>query len=199
MLTMTLPHTRPETGSQDDTARRDPRSRAIGMLFAGAVAAVAALFVGTLTLPDGDRPDDVPHPPAGAAVEDASFGITTTEQNVSVVTQVYLPGQRSGWHAHSGVHAVAVLSGTLTVYDEHCQRSTYEPGRPYVGGRQVHLATNETHAPVEMVVTYLSPVEAADSNRQGAPPAGCAARGVDSHIAEQPRGAGSDAVGSSDR
>jgi len=31
--------------------------------------------------------------------------------DVAVVTQVYAPGQTSGWHTHAGLHAVAVLSG----------------------------------------------------------------------------------------
>jgi quercetin dioxygenase-like cupin family protein len=37
--------------------------------------------------------------------------------DVAVVNQVYEPGQTSGWHTHAGLHAVAVLTGELTVYD----------------------------------------------------------------------------------
>jgi quercetin dioxygenase-like cupin family protein len=163
MLTMTLPHARPRAAS----------SGAAAMLIAGGAAIAGAVLVGALTMADGQPPADIPHPRAAAAGVDDPTALTTSEANVSVVGQVYEPGQSSGWHAHSGVHAVAVLSGTLTVYDERCQRTTYEPGRPYVGGRALHLVTNETETAVELVVTYLSPMQAADSNRPGPPPAGC--------------------------
>jgi hypothetical protein len=40
----------------------------------------------------------------------------------------------SGWHVHPGVHSVVVLSGTLTVYDDHCVRTDDRPGEIYLGG-----------------------------------------------------------------
>ncbi|MGH9225998.1 MAG: cupin domain-containing protein [Acidimicrobiales bacterium] len=86
-------------------------------------------------------------------------------EDISVVRQVYDPGQDSGWHAHSGIHAVAVLSGALTVYDLECRVQTVEPGSPYVGGQQAHRVRNETAEPVDMIVSYLSPRAAADSTR----------------------------------
>lgn len=97
--------------------------------------------------------------------------------DVTVLNQVYEPGKDSGWHAHPGIHAVAVLSGSLTIYDEGCARHTYGPGESYVGGQLTHLVRNETGVPVEMVVTYLNPAGPHDSNRRVAPPAGCAASG----------------------
>jgi quercetin dioxygenase-like cupin family protein len=82
--------------------------------------------------------------------------IMVSARDVSVVIQVYEPGQSSGWHQHSGIHAVAVLSGVLTVYDVGCHAETFEPGRPYVGGQQPHFVANETDAPVTMAVTYMA-------------------------------------------
>jgi quercetin dioxygenase-like cupin family protein len=75
---------------------------------------------------------------------------------ISVVRSVYEPGQESGWHAHSGIHAVAIVSGSLTVYDADCRAQSYDPDRPYIGGQEVHLLRNETTQAVEMVVTYVS-------------------------------------------
>ena len=104
--------------------------------------------------------------------------ITVSARDVSVVSQVYGPGEQSGWHTHPGIHAVAVLSGVLSVYDDQCRLQTFEAGRPYVGGQQPHLVRNETDAPVVMAVTYLSPAAPGTSTQHSGtehlpPPAGC--------------------------
>lgn len=150
-------------------ARPQARGRAaVAMIVVGVVAAVAAVG-GAVALGDAPSPPVVP-----AEVAEADPGVTTTERDVTVVTQVYEPGQSSGWHEHAGIHAVAVLSGTLTVYDDQCQVATFGPGNPYIGGRQLHLARNESDRAVEMVVTYISPTRAEQSTRPGRAPAGCA-------------------------
>ncbi len=99
--------------------------------------------------------------------------ITVSARDVSVVSQVYGPGEQSGWHSHPGIHAVAVLSGVLSVYDDQCRLQTFEPGRPYVGGQQPHLVRNESSEPVVMAVTYLSPAAPGTATQHVAPPAGC--------------------------
>jgi quercetin dioxygenase-like cupin family protein len=109
----------------------------------------------------------------GVAVASDPSAITLSARDVSVVTQVYAPGQDSGWHFHAGIHAVAVLSGVLTIYNSQCGTQTVEPGRPYVGGQEPHLARNETGAPVEMSVTYLSPSKPARSTQRVPQPSGC--------------------------
>lgn len=106
--------------------------------------------------------------PAAAAVQ--SHTMTLSSQKVSVVSQVYEPGQDSGWHAHSGIHAIAVVSGTLTIYDAQCRAQIIEWGRPYVGGQEVHRARNETTEPVQRVVTYVALQAVADSTRQAVMP-----------------------------
>jgi quercetin dioxygenase-like cupin family protein len=40
------------------------------------------------------------------------------------------PGGFSGWHHHPGMVIVAVQSGALTVWDSHCNKTTYGPGLP---------------------------------------------------------------------
>jgi quercetin dioxygenase-like cupin family protein len=95
--------------------------------------------------------------------------------DVTVQMAGYDPGQSSGWHAHTGMHAVMVLSGTLTFYDGDCRRRTYGPGDTYVGGTEVHLAKNESATPVEMTVTYLFPAGLAHTTFHipSTAPAGC--------------------------
>ena len=110
--------------------------------------------------------------PAPVAAPDLG-AITLSARDVSVVTQVYEAGEDSGWHSHPGIHAVAVISGVLTVYDSQCQRQTFEAGRPYVGGQQPHLVRNESDGPVTMAVTFLNPSTAHRSTERLAPPAGC--------------------------
>ena len=124
-----------------------PRTRRalpiLGMVSGLVLMAVAAVVVSR----SGDGAD---------SVVDAS-AITLSARDISVVTQVYEPGQTSGWHSHPGIHAVSVTSGVLTVHVSGCPTRTFEPGRPYVGGQEPHLVANETDAPVTMTVTYLNP------------------------------------------
>lgn len=84
--------------------------------------------------------------------------------DVTVVNQVYEPGETSPWHTHPGVHAVAILAGALTVYDDECRAQVFEPGRPYIGGQELHQVRNEAKTPVVMVVTYVSAPTHGDSN-----------------------------------
>lgn len=93
--------------------------------------------------------------------------------DISLVRQVYEPGHDSGWHTHPGIHAVAVISGTLTVYDRNCQAQTFGPGQPYIGGQELHVARNETTAPLEMMVTYVSPSASQTPTQHLPAPAGC--------------------------
>ncbi len=98
--------------------------------------------------------------------------------DVAAQTTSYAPGQSSGWHSHTGLHAVVVLSGTLTIVDGECRRHTYGPGDSYVGGRDVHLALNDTASSLEMAVTYLFPagVSHAGFHVPAAEPASCGTR-----------------------
>ena len=175
MTTLTLSSTRAATApgpaaspAISPRARRDRRSGVA--LVAGGTLTVALAMAGVPLVaslssdnPPAQEPASTVAPPVGAMT-------LTGPEAVTVVSQQYEPGQDSGWHTHPGIHAVAVVAGTLTVFDDTCQRLTFEPGRPYVGGQRLHLARNETGSPVEMVVTYMTPQTPADSTgRHGAP------------------------------
>ena len=100
----------------------------------------------------------VPQASPQAAPAPASSALTLAgPADVTVQAATYEPGHSSGWHAHTGMHAVTVLSGTVTFYDSQCQGRTYGPGETYIGGQDVHVARNDTVLPVEMSVTYLFP------------------------------------------
>ena len=138
-----------------------------GLLVVGlaATAIVSAMNRGGVT------PAPAPVVTPGAA---DPLALTLSVRDVSIVHQVYEPGEASGWHSHSGIHAVAVLSGTLTVYDGRCQSQTFQAGQPYVGGQQLHLVRNESAEPVVMTVTYLSPASGGEPTRKLPAPGGCA-------------------------
>lgn len=98
--------------------------------------------------------------------------------DVAVQTATYAPGQTSGWHTHTGIHAVMVLSGTVTFYDGGCRGRAYGPGETYVGGQDVHTVTNETPEPANLAVTYLFPAGVSHTtfHVDTPAPAGCGAR-----------------------
>jgi quercetin dioxygenase-like cupin family protein len=141
---------------------------AAGLLVVGLAATV---LLSALTRDGGAS---APAPLAAAAAADP-LAVTLSARDVSVVQQVYEPGQASGWHSHSGIHAVAVLSGVLTVYDGQCHAQTFQAGQPYVGGQELHLVRNESSEPVVMSVTYLNPTSGGEPTRRFPAPSGCAA------------------------
>lgn len=143
---------------------RSPNAKAATLVVVGLL--VSLLAAGASRLTPGHA--EVPPPAPGSGI------LLRGPGDVAVVTQVYEPGQTSGWHAHAGLHAVAVLSGELTIYDGDCRPQRVVPGQPYVGGMELHLARNETSEPVDMVVTYLNAV-GPEPPRTGAP-AGCSLR-----------------------
>lgn len=156
------------------TSSEKGRRRRLAVPVLAMTSGVVVLAVAVSLVLDQQRsaPAGAPSPPPAVTVGPSA--ITVSARDISVVTQVYGPGEDSGWHTHSGIHAVSVLSGVLTVYDGQCRPQTFEPGRPYVGGQELHLVRNETAAPVEMAVTYLSPSHGGGPTQRLPAPAGCA-------------------------
>lgn len=146
--------------------------RAAPLLAMGAGLAIVALAATVLVSGPGGG-DTAPRTTPVVTTEPEPATAALSTRDVSVVSQVYEPGEDSGWHAHSGVHAVTVLSGVLTIYDGQCRATTFEPGQPYVGGQELHLARNETPVPVVMAVTYVSPSNGGAPTRRLPAPAGC--------------------------
>lgn len=100
----------------------------------------------------------VVHQASSAAPKPASSTMTIAgPADVAVQSATYEPGQVSGWHTHTGIHAVMVLSGTITFYDGGCRGQAYGPGETYVGGQDLHMVRNQTAELVTLAVTYLFP------------------------------------------
>jgi quercetin dioxygenase-like cupin family protein len=79
--------------------------------------------------------------------------------DVIVAEATVLPRASFGWHYHRAAVAAVVKSGTLTLYDRAdrtCAGTHYGPGQGFnERAGHVHLARNEGHKPVVVLVTYL--------------------------------------------
>lgn len=162
-------------GSAGAVGRNRRASPVLAMVGGLVVLALAATVL--VSARDGVEPVRGVGSGAAVPVPVDPLAITLSARDVSLVSQVYEPGQDSGWHAHSGIHAVAVLSGALTVFDDQCRPQTFEPGQPYAGGQRPHLVRNASASPVEMSVTYLSPSTGNGPTRHLPAPSGCVVGG----------------------
>ena len=79
--------------------------------------------------------------------------------DVIVAEATVPPGASFGWHYHRAAVAAVVKSGTLTLYDSAdrtCTPTRYSAGQGFTErAGHVHLARNEDHKPVVVLVTYL--------------------------------------------
>ena len=137
-----------------------------------AVVGGLALIIASGALALRARPA-MAHPPRPASTPTAAAAALP---NIGTASETYKPGHSSGWHVHPGVHSVVVLSGTLTIYDEHCVRTDYGPGEIYLGGNAPHLARNEGTDDVDVAITYIYSSTSQTPGTPVAAPAGCDAR-----------------------
>jgi quercetin dioxygenase-like cupin family protein len=145
--TINVPEERQRNRGRRDTGTDGRRWSPLVIAVVGlALTGLSARTLASTLSDDGIGADANPHAPVA----------TSLIADVKTADLVYEPGHSSGWHVHAGVHAVVVLSGKLTVYDESCRRQDYEAGRTYVGGREPHLARNRTAEDLRLAVTYVA-------------------------------------------
>ena len=83
-----------------------------------------------------------------------------TKDPTDLVTQqvTFAPGAYSGWHHHPGVILVLVKSGTVTVWDENCQKTAYSAGHSFIeGGTAPMMVSNEGSETAVDVATQVAP------------------------------------------
>ena len=152
------------------TERRGSRRLPLGLLAVGgaAIIAASALAFNLVTA------DAAPTPASTSALAPA---VAETFPDVGLAESVYPIGHSSGWHVHPGVHSVVVRTGTLTIYDDACQRTEFGPGQSYIGGNRAHVARNEGSELLDVVITYVYvQTTTADHGSVVAAPAGCDVR-----------------------
>ena len=101
---------------------------------------------------------------------------TTGATDVAVQMITSPPGGSSGWHSHPGVVLVAVQSGTVTLYDAHCNTTQYGPGEAFVEvGDHALLVRNNTTSNAVLYVTLIVPKSAPLLRIDKPQPATCSA------------------------
>ena len=121
------PSRRPDTPEAAATAlvavptRPAGRKTAVGLMAAGVAVAVAAVGLFATHPASRTARSETPAPATGIVI--------SGPESVAVHHSGYDPHESSPWHRHSGLHAVAILSGTLTVYGPDCQAVRYGPGQ----------------------------------------------------------------------
>ena len=128
------------------------------------LSAVIALFAGVAALATPPKDAEVaPLARASLGQLDAQgdgvevrSGNTNTDVAVSKVT--IGPGGSSGWHHHPGVVLVSVASGTLTQYNEDCDKTVLKAGDGFIEGTdKSHVVQNEGNADAVLYVTFIVP------------------------------------------
>ncbi len=97
--------------------------------------------------------------------------------DVVVAKATVPPGASFGWHSHRAAVVVVVRSGTLTLYDStdaRCTPQRVPAGRGFTEQPDhVHLARNETHQTVTVLVTYLGLEHGVDPDVPAPRPGNC--------------------------
>jgi quercetin dioxygenase-like cupin family protein len=118
--------------------------------------------------------------PVALATLHQSYKISVKGPAALMVVKVKIPpGGSFGWHSHPAAVAVAVTSGTLTLYDSrypNCGPKRFSRGQGFVEPRNhVHLARNEGTKPVMLYATYLGVPPGGKPNVPATAPANCPA------------------------
>jgi uncharacterized RmlC-like cupin family protein len=128
---------------------------ALIVVFAGTVLATASSNFGPpVTLSRATLSESV-HFNAGAVKFQTKGSVDFVMQSITIGT----PGS-SGWHGHTGVVLVNVVSGTVTRYDADCVATVNAAGSAFVesGENVPALVRNEsTTTPVVLNATWIVP------------------------------------------
>ena len=147
-------------------------------LFAATPFALLSIFVAATAF--GAAPPPVTAKPVALATVHQSYSITVKKPADVIVVKVKVPpGGTFGWHSHPSAVAVAITSGTLTLYDSNypaCSPKRFSRGQGFVEPRNhVHLARNEGTTPVTLYATYIGIPHGANPNVPASQPPNCPA------------------------
>ncbi len=129
------------------------RLRAIALWMAAVAAVPTSLVL-------DDHLDKWRHGPPedgeASATSEAAAMTLVGHEVLGVETMTYPPAHSRAWGEDIGLHAVAVIAGTLTVHGFGAAPASYGPGQGYVAGWAPYRAVNDGPVPVEVVVTLLA-------------------------------------------
>jgi len=139
-------------------------------LIAATVSALFAIVAATTAF--AAPSPQVTETPVAVATLHQAYKISVKKPAGLIVVKVKVPPYGSfGWHSHPSAVAVAITSGTLTVYDSgdaSCTPKRFSRGQGFVERpNHVHLALNEGTTPVTLYATYLGVPPKASPNPAG--------------------------------
>ena len=82
-----------------------------------------------------------------------------TSADIAIAKVVIEPGGSTGWHHHPGVGLASVKSGTVTFYDEKCQKSVYKAGKGFFESHHPMLVRNHGKVKAVFYVTFIVPTK----------------------------------------
>jgi len=115
--------------------------------------------------------------PLGSARLAKPFTVRVKPGDLTVLQAKVMPGGDFGWHTHRSPVAVAVLGGTLSLYDSSeptCTADRIAAGHGFIEvANHIHLARNEGTVPVRLLVVYLGAPHGAQPDVPAAQPQQC--------------------------
>lgn len=130
----------------------------LGLIQADPARATAGAGVVSEVVAVGDLPGDI----RAKLKAEGGFGDGTDVARIAVIKFTIAPNGHFGWHRHGGPVWVAVMQGTLALYDPDeagCPRTYHEAGSAFLdAGTHVHNARNEGAEPVVVYGTFMLPV-----------------------------------------
>ena len=86
-----------------------------------------------------------------------------TSADIAIAKVVIEPGGSTGWHHHPGVTLVSIASGTVTEYDNKCEKSVHKAGEGFVESNDaVHVVRNKGNVKAVLYATFLVPTNTTD-------------------------------------
>jgi quercetin dioxygenase-like cupin family protein len=144
---------------------------ALGVAAAAAYAALPSRDVNPSSVPLGTLAGGTPV--NVLSVDSFTRAINQAHGTNAVLQHLhFIPGRSTGWHTHPGPNIVLVVSGSLTLTDEHCNVTTYGDGQGFATGIDVHQAVAGPNG-ADFYSLYFLPKDA-DVLRTDAGPPICA-------------------------
>ena len=96
----------------------------------------------------------------GAGIEVES---QQSSADIAIAKVVLEPGGSTGWHHIPGVTLVSVASGTVTEYDNKCEKTVHKAGEGFVEGNDaVHIVRNNGNVNAVLYATLIVPTNTTD-------------------------------------
>jgi quercetin dioxygenase-like cupin family protein len=89
----------------------------------------------------GQHPSDIHTRGIGKTSSGEWFEVKLNSEGPSTMSNqdaAYGVGGVNGWHAHPGMVAVTLVSGSIQWFDEDCKETTYNTGDSWTEGSKVH-------------------------------------------------------------